>query len=334
MKFSSVTVKLNLTTTLQTEKLSAAKTGNVILTEVLSCNSAYPYLEERDGKLTTLAIGDRLVGALGARQALRGFVGYSPSLLSPDTPLSLLNMGGVIGCCTDAAVGLGEAIKLKYLGTVVDAEGVVNINRSALPHAVTIAVPRPIILILGTCMNAGKTLCASQIINAASQAGYRVGAAKIAGVAAIKDLQCFSNAGAIDVKSFLDCGLPSTVEIDDLAQVVKNIVNALQGELLIVELGDGIMGHYKVETVLKNKEIMAHVASIVVCATDIAAAYGAKKYLAKLCNKIDVFSGPATDNSAGSNYIREKFAIPAINAVKSPRELFSCLQSTWKNKHG
>jgi hypothetical protein len=333
MKFSSVTSKLNLMNTIQVEKFCDVKTGDVILAEVLSQNPAYPYLEKIDGELSTLEIGDKIIGVLGARQALRGFVGYSPTKLNNNNQLSLLNMGGVIGCCVDSAVGLGDPPQLKYLGTVVDEQGVVNINRSALPHTTSILGSRQIILILGTCMNVGKTYNATKLISAATHAGYKVGAAKIAGVAAIKDLQCFKNAGAIDVKSFLDCGIPSTVDAEDLAPIVKNIINALKGDLLIIELGDGIMGHYKVETVLADKEIMSNITSIVVCAADLAATFGAKQYLGEFGIKIDIFSGPATDNISGSQYIEEKWGIPAINGYKFPDHLFQLVQSIWSNHH-
>lgn len=333
MKFSSVTSKLELSNRIQVEKFSTAKTGDVILAEVLSQNAAYPYLEKTDGELSTLEIGDHIIGVIGARQALRGFVGYSPKKLDHNNPLSLLNMGGVIGCCLDSALGLGEPPQVKYLGTVIDKDGIVNINRFVLPHASSIEGSRQMILILGTCMNVGKTSNATKMISAATQAGFKVGAAKIAGVAAIKDLQSFKNAGAIDVKSFLDCGLPSTVDTDDLAPIVKNIVNALKGDLLIIELGDGIMGSYKVETVLSNKEIMSHMTSVVVCAADLAAAYGAKQYLEEFGLKIDIFSGPVTDNISGSHYIEEKWGIPAINCFKFPHHLFELSQSLWSHRH-
>lgn len=333
MKFSSVTSKLKLIDTLLVEKFSEANTGDVILAEVLSKNSAYPYLEQTDGELATLEVGDKIIGVLGARQALRGFVGYSPKKLDHHNKLSLLNMGGVIGCCVDSAVGLGEPPQLKYLGTVIDSNGIVNINRTTLPHTNSILKARQIILILGTCMNVGKTSTATQMVSAATKAGFKVGAAKIAGVAAIKDLQSFKNAGAVDVKSFLDCGLPSTVDQEDLAPIVKNIINALEGDLLVIELGDGIMGHYKVETVLTNKDIMSCVTSIVVCAADLAAAYGAKQYLEEFGVKIDIFSGPATDNISGSHYIEQKWGIPAINGFKFPDQLFELSQLKWSNRN-
>lgn len=332
MKCSSVVSKLDLKLDLKQDKTglpavkkyTQGKTGDVVLVEVMSKNTVYPYLEQTDGTLSIVEVGDKIIGALGAREALRGFVGHVPTVLdNPDVPLALLNMGGVIGQCTDAAVGLGAPPVLKYLGTLVDDQGIININRVALPHSPGVISKRHIILILGTCMNVGKTSNAVALIQAATKAGQKVGAAKLAGVAALKDLHAYQQAGAIDVKSFLDCGLPSTVDADDLAQMLKNILNVLQGETVIIELGDGIMGHYKVDSVLEDKNIMSHVSAVIVCAADLTAAYGAKHYLDQIGVPITAVSGPATDNIAGVRYITEKWGIPAINGFKSPDELFA-----------
>lgn len=326
LKISSSTARLALATPLQTRFMTSARAGDLIIAEVLSENPSYPYLEQTDGSLTELKVGDQIIGVAGSRQALRGFVGSVPASLKKHETLSLLNMGGVIGRFIDSTTSLGRPIKVKYLGTVVDSLGIVNLNRAALPTANAITGARPIVLVIGTCMNVGKTMTAASLIAVAKARGYRVGAAKLAGVAAIKDLRQFAAAGAVDVKSFLDCGLPSTVDADDLAPIVKTVINALKGELVIVELGDGIIGHYKVETVLTDAEIMKHVSAVIVCAGDLMAAYGAKQYLTGLGVGIDAFSGLATENLSGSDYIEKAFNVPAINGLKRPEKLFATLK--------
>jgi hypothetical protein len=249
-----------------------------------------------------------------------------PEVLYEDCELALLNMGGVVGHFVDSITSLGPPARVRYLGTAVDDAGVVNLSRVALPEAASIAEPRPIVLVIGTCMSVGKTATMAKLVESATRAGFAVGAAKLSGVGAIRDLMKFAESGAVDVKSFLDCGLPSTVDADDLAPIVKTVVNALDGDLVIVELGDGIMGHYKVETVITDPDIMAHVASVVVCAGDITAAYGAKHYLERYGVRIDVFSGLATENVSGSGYIEEHLGVPAINGLKEPDRLFATLR--------
>jgi hypothetical protein len=330
---SSSTWRLSLPDDPATVARREARLGDVVAVEVLTVNAAYPCLELPDGAQHPLTPGDRIIGVLGSRQALRGFVGRVPESLVEGETLALLNMGGVIGHFVDSTTSLGAPAMVRYLGTVVDGDGPVNLDRVALPPADAIERRRPIVLAIGTCMNVGKTSTIAKLIEVAARGGVRVGAAKLAGVAAIRDLRQFAESGAVDVKSFIDCGLPSTVDADSLAPVMKTIVNALDGDLLVVELGDGIMGHYRVETVLTDAEIMSHVVAVVVCAGDITGAFGAQVYLDRLGVRIDAFSGLATENVSGSGYIEEHLGVPAINALKEPDRLFAALSIAMEAVH-
>ncbi len=325
MIFGSATIRLNLSQPLEFKPTASARVGDVVVVEVLSENHVYPNLELPDGTPHRITVGDRIVGVLGSRQALRGFVGHAPTALEAGMELALLNMGGVIGHFVDSTTALGEPARVRYLGTAVDEKGVINLDRAALPVSETIHRERPVVLVIGTCMNVGKTVTAARLVEMAANAGHRVGAAKVSGVGAVKDLYSFKNAGAIDVKSFLDCGLPSTVDADDLVPVVKTVINHVDGDLVIVEFGDGIMGHYKVEGVLTDPEVMKHVAAVVVCAGDLMAAYGAKVYLDQLGVGFSVFSGLVSENVSGSSYIEEKWNIPALNGLKHAEKLFESL---------
>lgn len=325
MIFSSSTSRLTFAASSRVEPVRQARAGDVVVAELLTENAAYPNLERPDGSLTRLSVGDRIVGALGSRQALRGFVGCAPDALEQGETLALLNMGGVIGRYVDSTTALGEPARVRYVGTVVDDDGVVNLDRVTLPAATRSLGDRPIVLALGTCMNVGKTTTVAKLIESATRSGRRVGAAKLAGVAALRDLGAFVTAGAVDVKSFLDCGLPSTVDAESLAPIFKMVVSALDGDLVIVELGDGIVGHYRVETVLADRAIMDHVSAVVLCAGDVMAAYGAKVHLDGLGVPITAFSGLATENVAGSACIEEWLGVPAINGLKEPTRLSAAL---------
>ncbi len=325
MKRGSSTLRAVIGDNLVIQPRSAAQLGDVVAVEVLQVNPNYAHLELLDGATEPLVAGERLIGVLGSRQALRGFVGCVPDALAENDQLSVLNVGGVIGKFLDATTALGEATKVRYLGTLHDERGVVRLQRDALPVADRLLRRRPIVLVVGTCMNVGKTVTAAELIRVATASGFRVGAAKLSGVGAIRDLKKFESAGAVDVKSFLDCGLPSTVDADDLAPIVKTIANALDGDLLIFELGDGIFGHYRVDSVIADADIMASVAAVVACAGDLMGAYGARVYLDQLGVRINAFSGLATENISGSDYLEARLGIPAVNALKYPEKLFATL---------
>jgi len=326
MIFSSSTSCLALHESARIEARSDAHAGDVVVAEVLTEHATYRHLECVDGSLAELHVGDRFVGTLGSRQALRGFVGAAPTELAEGDTLSLLNMGGVIGHFIDSTSALGAPATVRYVGTLVDDAGVVSLGRAALPVRHAAAGSRPIVVAIGTCMHVGKTTTMARLIAEATKSGHRVGAAKLAGVAAIKDLTEFTNAGAVDVKSFLDCGIPSTVDTVDLAPVFTTVVDALDGDLVIVELGDGIVGHYHVETVLANARAMENVAAVVLCAGDIVGAYGAKHCLEAMGVGITAISGLATENVAGTGVIESWLGVPAINGVKHPERLFATVR--------
>ena len=195
----------------------------------------------------------------------------------------------------------------------------------------------PIVMIAGTCMNSGKTVAATEIIKQAANAGLRVAGAKLSGIACLRDTLHMQDHGAIATASFLDCGLPSTVDYGDLAPVAKSILNHLNGfepELIVVELGDGIVGGYAVDSVLKDREIKAAISSFVFCASDYVGVIGGISVLKDLGIEIDVIAGSVTDSQMGEDFVREQIGLEAGNAHRDGARLFelaSGKMSAFKN---
>ena len=76
-------------------------------------------------------------------------------------------------------------------------------------------------------------------------------------------------------------------------------------EVIVAELGDGILGDYGVGPILADRELMELAAAIVMCANDPVAAWGAKQVMAQRFGlAIDVVSGPTTDNLVGTRFVR------------------------------
>ncbi len=107
-------------------------------------------------------------------------------------------MGGVIGRCTGHHSSLGDAIKLEVIGLVCDEDGrVLNIANAALPLRSRLGETAPIVMIAGTSMNSGKTYAATELIKQATRAGLKVAAAKLSGVACLRDTLNMADHGAI-----------------------------------------------------------------------------------------------------------------------------------------
>jgi hypothetical protein len=129
--------------------------------------------------------------------------------------------------------------------------------------------------------------------------------------------------GALASLSFLDCGLPSTAGVADVAPVAKGLLAAIRAQVpeldaVVVEMGDGIIGAYGVRPVLEDPEVRALVKAHVLCANDLVAAWGGVQFLNQLGLPADVIAGPATDNDVGIRYIANDLGIPAANARVDP----------------
>src|ERR1041384_2332931 len=309
----------------------STKAGDGVVVRALTDSATYNLLELPTGRLAKINPGDLLLGVLGRRRALKGFVGDVPASLRSGDQLHLLNMGGVTGYCTGHHSSLGDAIKLEVIGLVCDEAGrVMNIADAALPPRTTLGDTAPIVMIAGTSMNSGKTYAAAELIKQATRAGLRVAAAKLSGVACLRDTLNMADHGAVTTASFLDCGLPSTVDVSDLAPTAKAIIarlNEVNPDLIVIELGDGILGGYSVETVFADAELLDATAALVFCASDYVGAWGGIELLRQRGVDVDVISGSVTDSKMGEDYINSQFNVPAANARRDGSALFDLVMA-------
>jgi hypothetical protein len=332
-KIGSATSPLGLAKTVAfVSDSELTQAGDVVVIRALTDSATYNMLELPTGRLAKINPGDLLIGVLGRRRALKGFVGDVPPSLKSGDQLHLLNMGGVIGYCTGHHSSLGDAIKLEVIGLVCDEKGrVLNIADAALPPQTSLGETAPIVMIAGTCMNSGKTYAATEIIKQATRAGLRVAAGKLSGVACLRDTLNMADHGAVTTASFLDCGLPSTVDVADLAPAAKAILarlNEANPDLIVIELGDGILGGYSVDTVFADLELIDATAAIVFCASDYVGAWGGIELLRRRGVEVDVISGSVTDSKMGEDYITTQFDVPAANARREGSALFELVMKS------
>ncbi|HEX8267568.1 MAG TPA: hypothetical protein VF596_19360 [Pyrinomonadaceae bacterium] len=303
--------------------------GDVVVVRALSESVTYGNLELPSGRLAKINRSDVLLGVLGKRRALKGFVGDVPESVKAGDKLHLLNMGGVIGICKGHHSSLSDAIEVEVLGVACNEIGtVLNIADNALQPTDFLEKSAPVVIVAGTCMNSGKTVAATEIIKQAAHAGLKVAGAKMSGVACLRDTLNMQDHGAIATASFLDCGLPSTVDAGDLSPVAKAILNHLNSfepDLIVVELGDGIVGGYAVDSVLQDAEIKAATSAFVFCASDYVGVIGGIQVLKNLGIEIDVIAGSVTDSQMGEDFVQNQFGINAGNARRNGLRLFELI---------
>jgi len=301
-----------------------AKEGMVLAVRVHGKKTVYNTLEDIHGRMIDLNDGDVIAAVLGTRRALRGYAGHVPASITVGDKLDILNLGGVIGRCTSVNLEIGKPLQAEVLGQILsfphlgERVGVpASIKTGAIAWSDKLEKSAPIIYVAGTCMNAGKTFACGEIIRYLAKKGYRVGAAKLTGVSLLRDTMSMVDRGALKGLSFTDAGVVSTTGAVSVP-VAKGLINALNKEeldCLVIELGDGIMGEYGVQDILKDAELMGAAAAHVMCANDPVSAWGAVElFTHRFKLKVDVLSGPATDNAVGKEFIEGQIGVKAINA--------------------
>ncbi len=335
-KIGSATSPLNLSRSISVTAVNApARAGDVVIARVLTDNATYNMLELPTGRLAKVNPGDVIAGVLGRRRALKGFVGDVPESVQAGDELHLLNLGGVIGQCSGHHSSLNDAIKVEVIGLATNGEGSIkNIADVALALRDHLGATAPLVVIAGACMNSGKTYAATEIIQLGTRAGLRVAAAKLSGIACLRDTLNMQDHGAIATASFLDCGLPSTVGANDLAPVAKAIIarlNESSPDLIVIELGDGILGGYSVESIFEDKELRDAMSALVFCASDYVAAWGGIELFKQRGMKVDLVAGSVTDSKMGEDYIEREFQVPAANVRRNGTKLFDIVSGKVKS---
>src|SRR5512142_1611647 len=306
-----------------------AEEGYILAVRILEDKSTYNTVEDTTGRMLSLRAGDVLAGTLGERRALRGYAGVVPERIAVGDVIHVLNLGGILGRCTSASPDIGPPFDALVLGAILafpelgDRIGrPAHIKDHAIPPADRLESTVPVVYVAGTCMNAGKTVAATELVRGLTRGGLRVGAAKLTGVALMRDALSMLDAGASVALTFNDAGAAST-HAGMTIPVAKAIFNRLAAlpsgrpDVIVAELGDGILGEYGVQDILHDPELMAVGAVHVMCAPDPVACGGAAElYKNDYRLPITVISGPATDNEVGRKYVRDSLGLPAHNALR------------------
>jgi dethiobiotin synthetase len=308
--------------------------GDLVAVKVTETSATHNPLELATGRMAAVTPLDVLVGVLGKRCALKGFAGELPEDIAPGDVLSVLNLGGVIGRATGRFQELGAATEVTYLGTLVDGERILNLGQVALPVVNDqFAIGVPLIMVAGTCMQAGKTKVTAELVRLFSRQGYKVGAAKLTGIACMRDTLFMKDSGAVATYSFVDCGYPSTIDVKDVAPVAKAIIGRLMQhnvDLIVLELGDGVMGYYNVESLFNDAALLHATAATVLCANDFVGAWGGIEFLKTKGVEVTTVSGPATDSQMAVQYIEQHMKVAAANALTETQKLFSIVNNQFQ----
>jgi hypothetical protein len=305
-----------------------AEEGVVLVVEILTNKSTYNTLELTSGRMAKVVKGDIVVGALGHRKALFGYSGHVPTSVKAGDVIQMLNIGGVLGICDsvnpdkgkpfDCRV-LGVVLQFPYLGERIGVPARVGYRQLDMQAGLdTHGVP--VVALAGTCMEAGKTAAAAAIISRMRHRGLVIDAFKATGVSLRRDILAFEDSGARNTLIFTDFGVVSTTRKvgPALTRTMLSELSDKKPDVIVFELGDGLLGTYGVDSILECEDIRKALTGVVLSANDPVAAYGGVDILRDRF-KIDpiVITGPATDNAVGVQIIQDQLKVPAFNALSA-----------------
>ena len=324
-KIGSVTKSCNLQREVRVSPQIPSQEGVVIAVRVLNDKSTYNQIELPSGRMAQVKKGDVVAGALGHRNALFGYSGHIPESLAAGDTVNLLNIGGVIGVCDSINPDLGQPFACEVLGAVLHFP--VLGERIGVPARVgdepLAAEPPldargvPVVALVGSCMNAGKTAAACALVRRFVHAGLIIDGIKTTGVSLRRDILAMEDAGARRTGIFTDLGVVSTTGKNSAA-VTRTLITRLAAgrpDAIVVELGDGLLGAYGVDAILADPELRDCFTAVVLAANDPVAAWGGVEILRRDYGIEPVaVTGPATDNLVGTKLIEERLGVPAHNA--------------------
>jgi hypothetical protein len=327
-KVASVAQHSNLSHELRLSSDIPCEEGVLIAVRVLNNKTRYNQLELTSGRMATVTQGDIVVGALGHRKALLGYSGHLPTALEVGETIQILNIGGVLGICDSANPDVGAPFDCEVLGTVLhfpylgERIGVpARVGAKELDSSAGLDTRGvPVIALAGTCMDSGKTAAACAIVSRLRHRGLKVAACKATGVSLRRDILAMEDAGAADSMIFSDLGIVTTTS-DNGPALTRALLSSLAEagpDVIVIELGDGLLGAYGVEAILEDKEIRDAFAAVILCANDPVAAWGGARILREQFGiEPAVVTVPATDNAVGVDQIKERLSLPAINALSN-----------------
>jgi hypothetical protein len=299
------------------------ETGDYAVCEVTQTSHS-SQIELTTGRMTEVAVGDLVIGALGIRAATLEAVG-SWEDVGENLRLQVMTAAGLLGKVTSQSSFIPKPIDLVYRGHVTRKDVMVRMQDFLVsPKSTTLNCP--VLLLIGTSMSSGKTTSARVIIRRLKRMGLRVVGAKLTGAGRYRDILAMSDAGADAIYDFVDAGLPSSVCDEQTYQrALSNLLGRISDEspdVLVAEAGASPLEPYNGEVAIR--QIRDQVRCTVLCASDPYAVVGVTQGFGF---EPDLVAGVATSTSAGVAVIRRLAGRPALDLldIRSHTELDNLL---------
>ena len=290
--------------------------GDLVLATVTRLGH-HKRLELPDGRRARLFVGDEVVVAYGNRYAPDQFESIVPENLGA---CHLVAAGGIASQMVFKHDAVKNPTRLSPVGLLTDAEGrVANLHDFSLRPRQTLGKMPPVMAVVGSSMNSGKTTTAASLIRGLTQAGLKVHAGKVTGTGAGGDIWFFKDAGARQVMDFLDAGHPTTYLLpagrvkESFLTILSHLAES-DPDIIVLEVADGL---YQAETVdlLASQTFNRHVDTVLFAALDsLGGVHGVERLRSWKVNVVAV-SGLITRSPLSMREFQDACDLPVLGSA-------------------
>ncbi|HCJ53924.1 MULTISPECIES: DUF1611 domain-containing protein [Glutamicibacter] len=296
------------------------RSGDVVIANVAELGK-HTRLQSPVSRRQLMFVGQEIMVAYGHRYAPDQFLAHVPDNLGP---CQLVAGGGVASEVIEQHASIDKATQLEPVGLLMRQGKVVNLldfaplsieNES--PRAAQIDAPRPpVIAVLGTSMNSGKSTTLGCLVNGLVNSGMQVAAGKATGTGAGNDPNLFTDAGAFSVCDFTDFGFPTTYRLDyetvrDLLVAMIREQSATGAGTVVIEIADGLF-QGETSRLLRDPIFTAQVDRVLFSAQDALGAQAGERILLDAGLDVAAVSGVLTASPLAAMEAQAQLATPVI----------------------
>lgn len=268
--------------------------GNLVLATVGELGK-HRKIERLNGRRALMVPGNEIIVCYGNRYAPDQF----EALVCDDlSQCHLVAGGGIAAREISRHTRMSPPTQIMPVGLIGNRDGVplniadYRVRAGGSPRRIGV------ILVVGTAMNAGKTLTAASLVCGLSRSGYRVAGIKATGTGSGGDLWRMKDMGADVVMDFTDAGFPSTYKAPDEA-IERGVLGLIRHaerrkcDFAIVEIADGLQ-HLETATLLRSEQLISIAHGVVFAAYDSMGAKAGYDELRRLGYSVLSISGQIT----------------------------------------
>lgn len=315
---------------------SAVRPGDLILARVLELGQ-HRGIQLHSGRRATLSPGDLIVMPCGARYAPDQFEGVAE--IDP-AGTDMLAGGGCLGRMRHRNERVRAATRVLPLGCVADRHGkTLNLELYTLSQE-PVASQIPLIAVVGTSMNSGKTLATAKLSQGLRLAGLRVGAIKATGTGSFGDYHQYLDSGAHFVADFSDTGMATTylTPIERIKDGIWSMLRAAEDsgcDVVVMEIADGIL-QKETAALMRDSDLRERLAALVFACGDAVAAQGGVAQLRALGHEISAMTGMLSCSPMASEEATTATGVRVLTKTElaEPSEALSVLRGATESEVG